>query len=209
MPFCIFDLDGTLIDSRADLSEAVNILRRRRGLPEHSVETVTSYLGNGMRLLAKRSFPDVDEANLDQLAAELQEAYESCMLHQTTLYPAVPETLAELSQKYHLVVVTNKPTRPTHAILRHLGIFPLFTEVLGGNDVSRLKPDPEPATVITRKTGLSLDGAWVVGDNWTDLQFARNIGAKACFCADRLGVQRDERADAVIRHFSQLSWILK
>lgn len=202
----LFDLDGTLIDSAADLAMAVNLTRRDFGLPPKSLPEVISAVGNGVRKLLERTIPECAD-RMEELLARQRKHYGDHLLDQTALYPGVEETLRRLAGAGHrLGVVTNKPAAATHAILEGLGILPLFGAVIGGGDCAKLKPDPEPLFLAAERLGTHLTpDDWMVGDSFTDLGAGRNAGIKRCFCTFGFGRQGDEAYDIAIDRMDRLN----
>ena len=207
-PIIIFDLDGTLIDSRADLTDAVNEVRQLRGLSPLPLPQVVSYLGDGQRNLMTRSIPGLDEERLTEACRQMSACYAKRLVAKTRLYPGVAETLPVLAQTHSLCVVSNKNDDAANAILRELGIVRHFAAVIGGGRCKRLKPDIEPFLLAAEICGSPLEGGWVVGDHRTDMAAAKNASMRACFCAYGFGWQDVQRADALIQHFSLLTEII-
>ena len=205
----LFDLDGTLIDSVADLAMAVNLTRSDFGLPPKSLPEVVSAVGDGVRKLLERTIPECAD-RMEELLARQRKHYGDHLLDQTTLYPGVEETLRRLAEVGHrLGVVTNKPAAATHAILEGLNILPLFGAVIGGGDCPALKPDPEPLFLAAERMGTRLTADdWMVGDNFTDLGAGRNAGIKRCFCTFGFGRQDDEAYDIAIDRMDRLNEVI-
>ena len=203
-PIIIFDLDGTLIDSRADLADAVNEVRQLRSLPLLTLQQVISYVGDGQRNLMKRAIPGLDDDDLTLACHQMSACYAKRLTAKTRLYPEVAETLPILARRFNLCVVSNKNDDAVKEILRQLDILPLFAATVGGGRCKKLKPDPEPMLLAASLCGASLEEGWVVGDHRTDLAAAKNANMHACFCGYGFGIQDTQRADAVIQHFSQL-----
>lgn len=205
MGILLFDLDGTLIDSRADLACSVNLLRADFGLPPLPLATVVSYVGDGVRKLLQRSLQDAPAGyDLEDAVRRNQEHYHRHLLDQTTAYPGVVETLTQLKPHYRLGVITNKPQAAAEKILAGLGILPLLDSLVGGGRTQRLKPDPEPLLLALRETNSVPADSWMIGDHRTDLGAARATGLHACFCAYGFGQQDGLPADAVIQSFPEL-----
>jgi len=195
----LFDLDGTLIDSRADLALAVNLTRADFGLPPKTEAEVVACVGEGMRLLIERAIPE----RPDQWGAMLLRQRVNYLAHcldRTTLYPGVAETLRALrAAGWHLAVVTNKPGLLTRPILEGLGISVFFGAVVGGGDCPVLKPDPAPLLMAAAQMGVTLDADdWMVGDNFTDMEAGRRAGVKRCFCRFGFGQLRGETYDLAV-----------
>lgn len=177
----IFDLDGTLVDSRKDLATAVNLMRRHFNLPPLDLDTVTGYVGNGIRVLVTRALQGTS-VSVDEALPLQVSLYREHMLDETALYPGVLEGLRRLHRLGHtLAVATNKPAAACELILNHFGIMPLFARVLGGGSTPNLKPHPEMVEVIMTATGRTADATWVIGDNYTDLECARRAGTRSIF----------------------------
>ncbi|MBP5639188.1 MAG: HAD hydrolase-like protein [Victivallales bacterium] len=205
----IFDLDGTLIDSREDLAYAVNLTRADYGLPPLSLQTVVSYVGDGIYNQMKRGFSDATfDWDLEEVVNVDRKHYSEHLLDKTKAYPGVIETLQKLKSEFKLAVVTNKPDDCARTILGGLGILPLLDTVVGGGRTVKLKPDPEPLRLAMAETQSGTEGSWVVGDHRTDLGAAVNTGLKGCFCAYGFGIQDNQPADAIIHSFPELAEIL-
>jgi phosphoglycolate phosphatase len=198
LPAYIFDLDGTLVDSRHDLATAVNLMRRDLGLPELSLETVVGFVGDGVRRLVERSLHDaaVTAADLDRAIGLLRSHYAEHLLDQTALYPGVLAGLEALSKRPgHLAIVTNKPTEPARSICAGLDILRFFPHLLGGDACARAKPDPLPVLRVLEVTGADPALSWMIGDNTTDLEAGRRAGIRRCFCRFGFGHAGTEVAD--------------
>ena len=196
----IFDLDGTLIDSRADLTTAVNLMRRGYGLGPLSLATVTAFVGNGVHKLTERALRDA-EAKVDLKTAvdRVRAYYSTHMLEHTTLYPGTIQALQGLRTKgCTMALVTNKPQAPAETICRHLGIARFLTIILGGDACTQLKPHPDPLLQAMRSVGAAPSESWMVGDNDTDLAAGRNAGTRRCFCRYGFGKLNGETYDLAV-----------
>jgi phosphoglycolate phosphatase len=181
MDLLIFDLDGTLIDSKLDLAHAVNATRAHMGEPPLEHELVYSYVGSGAPVLIRRAFPGASE---EQITAALQyflDYYRDHMLDYTVLYPGVRETLEKLDNgARRLAVLTNKPVRMSAAILDGLNIGQHFFRVYGGNSFEQKKPNPVGIETLLRETGARKEHTVMVGDSAVDIRTARNAGISCC-----------------------------
>ena len=201
----IFDLDGTLIDSRADLALAVNLTRGELGLPPLPHAQVVGYVGEGVRLLLSRSIPELPQ-ELDRALAINQRHYLAHLLDQTRLYPGVRPALERLHRAgARLMVVTNKPREATGLILEGLGVAGLMTVVIGGGDCPALKPDPAPLRLALERSGCPAAGAWMVGDHFTDLEAGRRAGLLRCLCRYGFGEPREETWDLAVGELTELA----
>jgi len=202
----LFDLDGTLIDSRADLAYAVNLTRQDFGLPPRTIEEVVACVGEGVRLLIERASPERPDL-WDAMLARQRVHYAAHCLDRTVLYPGVVETLeAFRAAGWRMGVVTNKPGPVTRLILEGLDIVQYFGAVVGGGDAPTLKPDPAPLRFAAEQMGVALDADdWMVGDNFTDLAAARHAGLCRCFCRFGFGEPQDETWNLAIDAMPELA----
>jgi phosphoglycolate phosphatase len=175
----IFDLDGTLLDTKMDLVNSVNAMLRETGRPEQSPDLVASYVGHGApQLIARVLGPDAnDQARQESLALFLK-VYEKQMLNLTRPYPGVVEGLTALNS-YPMVVLSNKPTRLSVAILQGLNMAHFFRSIYGGDSFEKKKPDPASALSIVKQLGCNPAEVAMVGDSDVDIQTARNTGMLA------------------------------
>ena len=200
----IFDLDGTLIDSRADLTAGINHMRLHYGLDPLPIETVSGYIGNGVRLLVERSLQGVD-VDVDEALAINKDYYFSHATVHTRVYEGVEEGIPALAKAGHkLALLTNKPGDPSRDILQHFGLTEHFFAILGGGDIEHLKPDPEGVLQCLELSGVNAANAWMVGDHYTDLAVAENGGIKSAFVRYGFGEERGYKPDAYFASFSEL-----
>lgn len=175
----IFDLDGTLLDTLADLAASCNYALRTHVMPEHSIDDVRRFVGNGVRKLMERAVPD-GAANPDFEAtfATFREYYMLHSLDTTKPYPGVPEVLAELkAHGCRLAVVSNKMMAATVELCHHF--FPDTIEVaIGENEAAGIRKKPAPDTVFAalKELGVEKECAVYVGDSDVDIATARNAG---------------------------------
>lgn len=199
----IFDLDGTLIDSRRDLATAVNLTRADLGLAPLEVDRVVGFVGEGVRRLLSRALPECPE-RLEEALALNHRHYCAHLLDSTRLYPGVAAALTALRTRgIPLAVVTNKPRAFTDLILAGLGVAGQFQAVVGGGDCPRLKPDPEPLLLALAACGGSAGASWMVGDHFTDLEAGRRAGMKRCYCRFGFGDPGPEVWDLAVDRPSQ------
>jgi phosphoglycolate phosphatase len=174
----IFDLDGTLIDSKRDLIHSVNAMLGEMGRAKLDEETISGYIGHGAPLLVSRALGA--GAKQDELRRGLQfflAYYEDHKLDTTCAYSGVTDALAELSRKkVPMAVLTNKPVKISVRILEALGLASYFRAIYGGNSFATKKPDPFGAIKIVTAFGAAPPETMVVGDSEVDVQTARNAG---------------------------------
>jgi phosphoglycolate phosphatase len=172
----IFDLDGTLIDSKRDLIHSVNAMLGEMGRARLDEETISGYIGHGAPLLVSRALGS--NAREDDLRRALQfflAYYEEHKLDTTCAYPGVADSLAELSRKkVPMAVLTNKPVKISVRILEALGLATYFRAIYGGNSFESKKPDPRGANTIVSEFGASPRETMLIGDSEVDVQTARN-----------------------------------
>lgn len=197
----IFDLDGTLIDSRRDLAAATNRMRALHGLAPLPLETIASYVGDGVRMLAIRALEGAP-VDMDLAASEIGEAYAEHLTDFTTAYPGVEEGLRDLYRAGHaLALVTNKPAPHARRLLEHFGWASLFAVQLGGGDTPELKPSPLPLQTAMQRTGHTPADSWMVGDHHTDLEAARRAGIPSVYLESGFGHPAGETPDRVFADF--------
>ena len=176
----VFDLDGTLVDSRADLAAAVNHVLRSFDLTALPVDVVAGYVGEGARILVQRALGAHAEL-LDVGLRRFMDYYGAHLLDHTQAYPAIPEMLAALAARgVVLSVLSNKPEAMSRAILEGLGLAAQFAAILGGDSLPARKPDPAGLEVLRARTATPLDRLLVVGDSLIDLHTAAAGGVAFC-----------------------------
>jgi len=182
MDLLIFDLDGTLIDSRLDLAHSVNATRAHMKLAPLEFERVYSYVGNGAPVLIRRALGEqATEAEVEEALEFFLEYYREHALDRTTLYAGVKESLARLeAADKRMAVLTNKPVRMSNAIAEGLGIARYFFRVYGGNSFDFKKPNPIGVETLMRETGIDRGRTVMVGDSGVDVNTAINAGVRSC-----------------------------
>lgn len=175
----IFDLDGTLLDTLTDLAASTNYALREHGMPEHSVDDVRRFVGNGVRKLMERAVPDgADNPLFDEAFATFRQHYMEHDLDTTRPYDGVPEMLATLkSRGCRIAVVSNKMMAATQELCQHF--FPDTVEVaIGEHEAEGIRKKPAPDTVYAALSalGVTKDHAVYVGDSDVDIATARHAG---------------------------------
>ncbi len=201
----LYDLDGTLIDSRADLAAAVNAVRAAYGAAPLTQEYVVNCVGEGQRSLVMRTMDDID-APLEERVDRLRAAYASGLLRETRLYPGVAATLAALQAAgWRQALLTNKNTEAARPILGGLGVLSFFNAVIGAEPGAPLKPDPAAVELAIRRSGWDRNGpAWIAGDHRTDLEAGRRAGLQRCFCRYGFGRAGDETWELAVDRLDEL-----
>ena len=192
----VFDLDGTLVDSRLDLIHSVNAMLRHISRPELDGDVIASYVGDGAPALVRRALGDTDDEALLRKALEYFLGYYRVhKLDHTKVYEGIPEVLEGLAGpaagvvangvpsngvQRQMAVLSNKPVNPSRDIVRALGLGDFFVCVYGGNSFTTKKPDPLGVRTILRETGFAADEALMIGDSSIDVLTGRNAGLWTC-----------------------------
>ncbi len=177
----VFDLDGTLIDSKLDLALAVNAARAAAGMVPLEHETIYSYVGNGAPVLIRKSLGAA--ASDEQVEESLQfflDYYRGHMLDNTCLYPGVADALRHWTGEKTLAVLTNKPEKFSRMILDGLGVAGSFVRVYGGNTFETKKPDPFGLRRLMDELEVPPERTLMIGDSAVDVQTARNANVRCC-----------------------------
>ena len=180
----IFDLDGTLLDTLQDLAASVNAALRQYGMPEHSIDDVRRFVGNGVRLLMERAVPGgAGNAQFEAVFAAFRQHYMQHSLDTTRPYDGIPEVLCELKARgCRLAVVSNKMMAATQALVAHF--FPEIEVAIGEHEAAGIRKKPAPDTVLEALRQLNTEpsslnshpSAVYVGDSDVDIETARNSG---------------------------------
>ena len=201
----LFDLDGTLIDSAADLGHALNCLRADLDLPPLNMPTIISHIGDGARLLVKRSLPEAlyGEASLTRFL----EYYSQYLVKETMVYPGILDCLTAW-QNRPMAIVTNKPYDLTMEVLRRLDLLSFFPVVIGGDSTETKKPDPLPVLQALSDLGQPAETALMIGDHVNDLLAGQAAGTRTCFCRWGFGQHRHARRDYEVANPKELFALL-
>jgi len=216
----IFDLDGTLADTAADLLGAANAVLAPQGLPILALGRDKPYAGRGGKSMIRRSLSLLPappgEAEVERIADELYPglllAYEARLAEETRLFEGVLDCLEALAAAgWRLGVCTNKPERLAHLLLDALGVLDRFGAVLGADSLNVRKPDPEHLQETARRSGARPDLCVMLGDTKTDLDTARAARVPCVLTAFGFAAEPlDElRADAVIHHYREIPAVLE
>lgn len=175
----VFDLDGTLVDSRRDIATAVNRMRADLGLSPLGLEAVVLMVGEGARVLVERALAgDVPPGEIDSALARYQGHYREVVLDTTLPYPGIEDMLAALSPVYPMAVLSNKGEEMTRFLLEALGLGRFFREVVGGDSLSTRKPDPAGLALLAERLAVPLSSLMLVGDSAVDAATAREAGCR-------------------------------
>lgn len=179
----IFDLDGTLVDSRLDLANSINAMLRHYGKPELANDVIGSFIGNGAPMLVRRSLGDPDDEQFVQEALLFFMNYYRAHKLDTTyvyegIFPALDAILASRngSGKVKMAVLSNKPVGPSRSIVESLGLQKYFFQVYGGNSFHTKKPDPAGVHALLSEADVAPEETVIIGDSEVDVVTARNAG---------------------------------
>ena len=176
----VFDLDGTLIDSRRDLADAANALIVERGgapLAEHAIGQM---VGEGAAVLVRRALDAAGLAFDARSVPRFLELYDERLLRTTRAYSDIPDVLASLAARETIAVLTNKPAAPSRAILDGLGLTAFIQRTVGGDSAFPKKPDPASLRHLIEAFAATPDTTVMVGDSWIDYCTGRGAGTRIC-----------------------------
>ena len=183
----IFDLDGTLVDSRRDLANSINAMLAHCSRPELPLEVIASYVGDGAPMLVRRALGDPDDEQFLKQALEFFLGYyREHKLDTTVVYPGIADALSALRMggngggERRMAVLSNKPVNPSRAIVDALGLGGFFVQVYGGNSFPTKKPDPLGAITLARENAVEPGQTLIIGDSDIDVLTARNAGMWSC-----------------------------
>jgi phosphoglycolate phosphatase len=179
----VFDLDGTLIDSRKDLTNSINAMLtefKRQPLPE---EIIAQYIGDGAGMLVRRALGDpADESLVENALTSFLNHYREHKLDYTYVYDGVFTALDALKAGRQMAVLTNKPVIPAEAICEALELSPYFFRIYGGNSFATKKPDPEGLTTLIREADVEPEETVMIGDSDVDILTARRAKSWVIGC---------------------------
>jgi len=189
MDLIIFDLDGTLVDSRLDIATSVNEVLMTLGRPTLPNERIYGYVGNGVRCLIERSLGGGSSEYVDGALDMFLSSYRHHLLDTTQPYRGVKEALAQLVRGRTLAILSNKPTPECNSVLEGLGLRNHFDYVHGGESFARRKPDPMGIRALMEETGTDRETTLMVGDSRVDYESARNASIKVCLVSYGIGAE--------------------
>ena len=211
----VFDLDGTLIDSRQDLADSANAMLASYHAPPLPVADVVGMVGEGARVLVARALTRARvSADPDEALPHFLAAYDQRLTATTTLYDDVASTMTHLHRHGCVSVLTNKPQQPTDVILEALGIAPLVDAAIGGDTEYGRKPAPAALQSLIDRSGVPAEETLMVGDSWVDVATAAAAGIDACLVAYGFGypavdAAHRERARWTIAAFADLARFIR
>ena len=191
----VFDLDGTLVDSRRDLADAANALIEEHGGTPLPVDDITAMVGEGAAVLVRRALKaaGLTRADLEPALFRFLELYDDRLLAHTHLYEGTEDVLHTLRARVQMAVLTNKPQRHTDRLLAGLGIAAHFEWIVGGDSAHGRKPDPSGLHYLMRAARVTPADTVMVGDSAIDLRTARAAGTHVCLVRYGFGFSTAER----------------
>jgi len=209
----IFDLDGTLIDSKEDIATALNQTLKAVSIPELPLSVIYSHVGNGVRELLKDSVREADNGvDFSEAVKHFRKIYPKRLLDTTVMFDGVKEQLDHFFSKNKVMAVaSNKPAEYVNPVIDGLGMRKYFAEVFGGNSLKTKKPEPEMINTILKNTGIIKEDAVFIGDSAVDIEAGKNSSIKTIGCT--YGFRSKEEIiksmpDIVIEHPKQMSEVI-
>jgi phosphoglycolate phosphatase len=189
--FVVFDLDGTLVDSRRDIADAANILLERNGGAPIDEEAIGRMVGEGAALLVQRAFEAASRPPPADALQQFIDIYAARLLVHTRTYEGIPEVLSELRESRRVAVLTNKPETATRTILAGLGMSGFFPPefIVGGDSAHGRKPGAGGLNWLMRQAAAGPDETVLVGDSMIDWHTARAAGAGVCLAGYGFGFE--------------------
>jgi phosphoglycolate phosphatase len=175
----IFDLDGTLIDTRQDITNSTNQMLAHYGLDQKGVDEVTGYVGDGIARLVERCMGDED-VHIDEAILLFKKIYTARLLENTRPYPGVVDLLKQL-EMYRKAILTNKTYTLSKTITDGLGLTGYFEIFIGGDTLPRKKPFPDGVNYILEKAGVGREKSLLIGDGRNDILTAAETGLQSVY----------------------------
>ncbi len=203
----LFDLDGTLLDSKRDLAMSVQYLQSFYKVPVATEREVGTFIGDGVVKLVERALPTVSKARLEEAVLRFKRYYRDHCLDHTHVYPGVMSTLKFFKHK-KLAVVTNKPVRVSGYLLDELGLSPYIKVLIGGDSLPNKKPHPEPvlSALVTMRVHHA-KRVVMVGDSANDVEAGQAAGTVTCGLRSNIGDVKkllNSKPDFLISHIREL-----
>lgn len=215
----IFDLDGTLADTLPDIASSLNYALHKAGLESYPPQTIKTFIGDGIKALVEKTLQDLyqkqkislqEKENLQgEVLQHFIDHYTENCTADTYLYEGVKEFLQENENKYRFAVLTNKAGVFTDKILKYYSVYSYFSHILSGDIEQYKKPNPDGIYKIQQDWNFSPEEILVVGDNYTDIQAAKNAGVRSVFAMYGFGKLNGINPNYSIKKFIYLKPLLK
>lgn len=200
----LFDLDGTLVDSLDDLTDAVNHIREAFFHPPLTADAVRMKIGKGARNLVQQALPDVAESGIDRALDMFLQFNRLHIADKSRLYPGILETLHELAARdIKMAVISNKNEDLSALILQALGIHDLFESICGGDTYPESKPSPLPLLKVMEKLGIAPHECVMVGDSINDIEAGHRAGVASMACSWGYGSEEELTGADIFAHTPQ------
>jgi phosphoglycolate phosphatase len=212
MNLIALDLDGTLEDSRRDMTSAVHRVRKSLKLPARTDDAVLPWVNQGMETLYRNCFDDyLTQGGMVRVQQAYEADYMENVARETRLYPGIPQTLETLRELGCLAVVTNKPERISRRLLEVLGVGGFITAVVGGDTCGEIKPSPALLHAAARLCGFSSTKgrAFMIGDTAADIKMGRAFGATTVWCGWGYADSPGENPDFIARAATELPGLVR
>lgn len=207
----VYDLDGTLVDTAEDITEAVNAMLTQMAASPLSRDEIRRLVGRGLHDLIVRCLDTNDPQRIREGLDAFEAHYAAHLVDHSVLYPGVPEVLDYFHDRRQ-AVLTNKPNPFARDLLAALGVAPRFCAILAGTDGHPKKPDPTALEELMRTQGVGAGETLLVGDSVIDVETGRNAGVLTVIVAqgfeDQQALQA-ARPDVLVTQFAQLLQVAK
>lgn len=207
----IYDLDGTLVDTREDISRAANYMLVQMGRPALSRPQIEKFVGKGLQYLIEGCLQSKDPKQVERGAKYYRSHYVEHMLDHSALYPEVKTVLETFRDRYQ-AVVTNKPDPYSTQILEALGVGGYFRDIIAGNSSFRKKPDPDAIFALMEKAGAETAETVFIGDSPIDIDTGRNAGVRTITLPQGFSSVEDlisAKAEQIVESFEALLKLAK
>lgn len=208
----LFDIDGTLIDSRDDIVKAMNYTLRELGLNQKSPKTIVSYVGKGVEYLVSESIGEENKQLFDKAIDTFVNYYLAHCAEQSTLFSHVRETLEYLKEK-EMYIITNRKKEAAEIALNKFNLKKYFKDILGADNQECMKPSPCIFDeLVSNNYPLNKDKTLLIGDMDIDIKTGKNAGIKTCWVKYGLGKEKNIKElnpDFIINDFSELKNIVR
>ncbi len=180
----IFDLDGTIEDSRLDMSLSVNRIRKIYNLPELPIDAIKMLVNKGMDFLYRNCFPEliIDNKIPQNLINKYEWDYSEHIVDNTRIYENIDKVIENLSRKNILFIYTNKPEKLSKLLLQKLNLLQYFTKIIGGDSHIKSKPSIEPIWDAINELQLEIEEIFTIGDSEADIKTGKNLNGKTIWC---------------------------
>ena len=202
----IYDLDGTLVDTKEDIAQAANYMLGQMQLPSMAAQDICRYVGRGLNNLVKGCLRTDDPQRIEQGMKLYRAYYAVHLLDHSRLYPGVQDVLGHFKQRIQ-VVITNKPNPYSRDILIGLGVAEYFFDIVAGDSVYPKKPDPAAVLSMIDKAQAAPEETLMIGDSSIDVETGRNAGVLTVGIAQGFADDTELQAaspDALVRNFQDL-----